>query len=71
MINRKKRIKDGQGVMIEITVASRSQEVRQRQIEVAIKLIALCYEMKLVYNAETWMNVREEDLLKPIGNEST
>ena len=44
--------------MTKIIAVSRSQR------EVAIKLIAPCYEMNLLCNAETWMNIREDDLKK-------
>ena len=33
-------------------------------MEIVIKLIEPCYETKLIYNAETWMNIREKDLKK-------
>jgi len=59
-----KRCKEIQGVMNEILAVAKSDELKHRRIEIGARLASACLDTKLLYNAETWINLTKSDVKK-------
>ena len=59
-----KRCKGIQGVMNEILAVAKSEALQHRRIEIGIRLAGACLDTKLLYNAETWINLTKGDVKK-------
>jgi len=50
--------------MNEILAVAKSEELQHRRIEIGIRLARACLDTKLLYNAETWINITKGDVKK-------
>ena len=59
-----KRIKEANGIMNEILAVVSLPEIKNRRIEIGVKLAGACLDSKLLYNSETWIRIKNSDIKK-------
>jgi len=50
--------------MNEILAVAKSEALQHRRIEIGVRLAGACLHSKLLYNAETWINLTKGDVKK-------